>query len=132
MLPASLAWAAETEAEREDHVVQNVGDDSSLTERNREREQHENSDKLRLVSVSDAPDPYSPPVAGSLGITAEFEARPTDAGAGNARNGKTFAIRVTVTVSRVTDACRSASSKMAPAVFFGLVELGPMTPAAMV
>ena len=83
MLPASLTWSAEKEAEREKHVVQNEGEDSSLTERNRERERHENSDKLRLVSVADAPDPFSPAVAGSLSIAAGFESRPTDAGAGN-------------------------------------------------
>jgi hypothetical protein len=116
MLPASLARAAEKEAEREKHVVQNEGDDSSLEERNREREFHENSDKLRLVSVSDSPDPFSPAVAGSLAVTGGFEARPTDAGAGNAKNGKTFGIRVTVTVSREGAAVR-AITKEYPVTF---------------
>jgi hypothetical protein len=100
MFPVSRARAAQKEAESKKHDVQKEGDDSSLTERNRERGRRENSDRLRLVSISDSPDPFSPTVAGSLAITAGFEARPTDAGAGNAQNGKTFAIRVTATVSR--------------------------------
>jgi len=100
ILPASSARAAQKEAEREKHAARNEGEDSLLTERNREREQHQNSDKFRLVGVADSPDPYSIPVAGSLAITADFEARPTDAGAGNAKNDKTFAIRVTINVSR--------------------------------
>ncbi|MHC5058698.1 MAG: hypothetical protein ACYTKD_28910, partial [Planctomycetota bacterium] len=99
ILPASLALGAEKEAEREKHVVQNEGEDSSLTQRNRKRERHENSDKLKIDSISHSPDPFSVPVDGSLGITAKFDARPTDAGAGNVKNGKTFAIRVAVTLS---------------------------------
>ncbi|MHC5054459.1 MAG: right-handed parallel beta-helix repeat-containing protein [Planctomycetota bacterium] len=103
VLPVSSARAAQKEAERERHVVQNEGGDSSLTERDREREHHENSDKLKIDSVSHSPEPFSVPVHGSLGITAKFDARPTDGGVGAngdvARNGKTFAIRVAVTLS---------------------------------
>ena len=43
-------------------------------------------EKLRLVSVADSPDPFSQPVAGELAIDAVFEARPTDAGGGKAKN----------------------------------------------
>jgi len=58
------------------------------------------AEKLRLISVGDAPDPFSPPAAEWLTISAEFAARPTDAGAGNTKSGKTFAICVTVNISR--------------------------------
>ena len=50
-------------------------------------------EKLRLLSVECAPDPFSPGAAGSLAVDVGFEARPTDGGAGNKKNGKTFEIR---------------------------------------
>ena len=51
------------------------------------------TEKLRLIAVSDRLNPFSP---GELTIDAVFEARPTDAGAGNERNEKTFAVGVSV------------------------------------
>ena len=60
------------------------------------------AEKLRLVSLSDAPDPVSFPVAGVVDVTGSFEARPTDAGGGNSANGKTFAMLASVSVSDST------------------------------
>jgi len=57
------------------------------------------AEKLRLVSVTASPDPFSPPVKGTVSIQGDFESRPTDAGAGNDRSGKTFAVRMTVTIT---------------------------------
>jgi hypothetical protein len=55
--------------------------------------------KLKLVSVSASPDPFSPAAKGTVSIQGDFESRPTDAGAGKKENGKTFAIRMTITIT---------------------------------
>ena len=80
------------------------------------------AEKLKIVSVADAPDPFSPPVSGEVEIGAAFEARPTDAGAGAGRNEKAFSIRVSVEVEneagevvRTLDAERSFEFPKMPA-----------------
>ena len=75
-------------------------------------EQAGGAQKLRLATVADSPDPYSPPVAGDLAIEAVFEARPTDAGAGSKKNEKRFAVRVSAEIAdQAGNAVRSLSEE---------------------
>jgi len=57
------------------------------------------ADKVRLIGVEHAPDPFNPAVAGDLALTVTFECRPTDSGAANGNTGKEFLVRMATTVS---------------------------------